>query len=161
MEREKLDRRGLSGDSPKHWFDKDNLGRPPGSKNKTTKAMRELVAEAMDKLGADGRGKQGALGFVTAIGKRNPTHLLAAAVKMEAAKTVAAPLAQPDLEERYTPEEVAAQLYRRGISADLMHHLAEKYLRPLEAARQGTPLNGSGVPRIELQANDAKPNGRA
>jgi hypothetical protein len=149
MEREKLDRRGLVGDSPKHWFGKDNPGRPKGANGKYPKAVRELVTEAMDKLGADGKGKQGALGFVKQIGKKNPTHLLAAAVKMEAAKTVASALAQPEPEQRFRSfEEVAMEIHQRGMSSGMLHHLADKLEAWESSGRHAQLINGAAHPKL-------------
>ena len=47
-------------------------GRTAGTPNKVTKALREAVVEAAEKVGEDGKGKDGAVGYLVMLAKSEP-----------------------------------------------------------------------------------------
>lgn len=53
-------------------FGKGNRGKPKGAVNKVTKALREAVVEAAEKVGEDGKGKDGAVGYLVMLAKKEP-----------------------------------------------------------------------------------------
>ena len=47
-------------------------GRAPGQQNKTTKAMKEALILAAEKVGSDGKGKDGLVGYLERLARREP-----------------------------------------------------------------------------------------
>ncbi len=48
------------------------MGRKKGTPNKVTKALREAVVEAAEKVGEDGKGKNGAVGYLVQLAQKEP-----------------------------------------------------------------------------------------
>lgn len=50
----------------------EGAGRKPGQQNKTTKLLKEAIIEAAEAEGRDGNGKQGLVGFLRTLSRREP-----------------------------------------------------------------------------------------
>ena len=89
------------------------------------RSLKECIIEAADRLGSDGRGKDGCTGWLMTFAKRHPvpfSHLLAKALPIE----VHTPDAAED-ERRYrSPEEIRAELRARGIGPAMLHLMADR-----------------------------------
>jgi hypothetical protein len=48
------------------------MGRPQGSQNKTTSALKEAILMAAEATGEDGGGKNGLIGYCTFLAKKEP-----------------------------------------------------------------------------------------
>lgn len=67
-------------------FGKGNPGRPKGAPNKTTRVLKEAVVQAAEAVGADGKGKQGLVGYLTHLARTEPrafSSLLAKAMPIQ------------------------------------------------------------------------------
>lgn len=61
---------------PAGWFAQKGGGRPPGTKNKIPYKVQNIVLQAIEELGEDGRGKNGAVGYLKAVARRHPEAYL-------------------------------------------------------------------------------------
>jgi hypothetical protein len=62
---------------------------------------------------------------------------------MEAAKTVADALDEPEPKRFRTVEEVALEMHQRGMSSGLLHHLADKLAAWESTHSHVTPMNNT------------------
>lgn len=77
MKRERLeDAIQTAAKGKTHLFKKgervEGAGRKKGSRNKTTKLLKEAIIMAAECEGRDGHGKQGLVGFLRALSRREP-----------------------------------------------------------------------------------------
>ena len=122
-------------------------GRPPGSKDKLTRTLKECVLMAGEIVGSDGKGRDGLLGYLTMIARRDPKTycgLLGRLMPIDVQSTTQQPVTYR------TSEEVLDELAARGIGVGMMEAIAER-ARERERAKanggggNGT-LNGGGTP---------------
>lgn len=52
-------------------------GKKPGTVNKTTKALKEAILLAAEKVGEDGKGKEGLTGYLVGLAKSEPKSFAA------------------------------------------------------------------------------------
>lgn len=88
-----------------------NAGRPRGKRNKTTLMLKEAILTAAELCGADGRGKDGMVGYLKMLAVKERalfTRLLERVLPMQ--------LNVKDTTDKImTPEEAAQQLRDRGL----------------------------------------------
>jgi hypothetical protein len=92
-------------------------GRPKGGINKTSRILREAVLMAAEKVGSDGKGKDGLIGFLEKHARKNPElffGLLARIIPLPSAPSEDRPEGPVFL----TREEVLARLRARGIPVE-------------------------------------------
>jgi hypothetical protein len=109
----------------RHVFSKENqppkskVGRPKGAQNKLNRELRELILEAAERLGRDGEGKDGTLGYLMWLGQEVPTSfavLLRAVLPVHINATVTHKPAM-------TLDEAVAELKARGLPPQLIDYL--------------------------------------
>jgi hypothetical protein len=109
----------------RHVFSKENqppkskIGRPKGAENRLNRGLRELIVEAAERLGRDGKGKDGTLGYLMRLGLEVPTSF---AVLLRAVLPVhinAAVTHKPVM----TLDEAVAELKARGLPSQLIDYL--------------------------------------
>ena len=109
----------------RHVFSKENqppkskVGRPKGAQNKLNRELRELILEAAERLGRDGEGEGGLLGYLMSLGQAAPASfavLLRAVLPIHINATVTH---KPVM----TLEEAAAELKARGLPPQLIDYL--------------------------------------
>ena len=66
-----------SPNSPIDDGNKPGKGRPPGSRNKTTRAIHQASLLAAEAIGEDGKGLNGVVGYLTWLGKNEPASFAA------------------------------------------------------------------------------------
>ena len=62
----------MAGPKNTGQFGKGNPGKPKGAVNKVTLALREAVVQAAEKVGEDGKGQNGLVGYLVALAKTEP-----------------------------------------------------------------------------------------
>ena len=111
--------------SGRHRFSGDNqpskakVGRPKGSRNKLTRDLRELIMEAAERLGRNGKGEGGTLGYLMWLGREEPKSfavLLRAVLPVQINATMT-------LKPVLTREEALAELKARGLPVHLIDQL--------------------------------------
>jgi len=109
----------------RHAFSKENqpprakVGRPKGAQNKVTRELRDLILEAVDRVGSDGRGKDGRLGYLMSLATDVPSSyavLLRAILPVDVKATVTH-------RRELTLDEAVAQLKARGLPPELIEYL--------------------------------------
>jgi hypothetical protein len=108
----------------RHRFDSDNQpkakrGRPPGSLNKFTRDLREAVMEAAERLGRDGQGEGGVVGYLMWLGQAVPASfsmLMRAGMPAEIRAILT-------LKPLLTLEEAMAELRARGLPTEFIENL--------------------------------------
>jgi hypothetical protein len=109
----------------RHVFTKENqpprskVGRPKGSQNKLTRELSELILEAAERVGSDGKGKDGKLGYLMSLAIDVPTSfavLLRAAMPVHVTATVTH-------RRVLTLDEAVVQLKARGLPPELIEYL--------------------------------------
>lgn len=95
-------------------FKKGEGGRPKGSKNKATRILKELIIIAADVTGRDGKGKEGAIGYLSWLARKEPAvfgMLLGKVLPLQVQ------MSQPDeaTQGRYSSQELRAALISRGL----------------------------------------------
>jgi hypothetical protein len=119
-------------------FRPGNPGRRRGSRNVLNNSLRECVVEAADRLGSDGRGRDGCVGWLMTFAKRHPvafSQLLAKVLPIELLQ----PAEVEDERHFRTPEEIRAELAARGIGPEMMRLMADHW--------QEADANASHLPR--------------
>jgi hypothetical protein len=108
----------------RHRFSSDNQpkskrGRPPGSSNKLSRDIREDLREATERVGRDGNGEYGAVGYFMWLARAEPkSHamLLRGTMTTELRATVT-------LKPVLTREEALAEMRARGLPTEWMENL--------------------------------------
>jgi hypothetical protein len=109
----------------RHRFSADNqppkskVGRPKGSQNKLTRELRELIVEAAERLGRDGEGEEGLLGYLMWLGRKVPGSyavLLGGVMPVHVNATVTHKQVK-------TLEEAVAEAKARGLPPQLIEYL--------------------------------------
>jgi hypothetical protein len=96
-------------------FKPGNSGRPVGCRPLLNRSLKEIILEAGARLGSNGRGKDGLIGFIMSVGRKHPTHLLALIGKVLPVE-LEAPV---DENKRYrSVEEVMAEMKSRGLPVE-------------------------------------------
>jgi hypothetical protein len=107
--------------SKEHQPPKSKVGRPKGAENKMNRELRELILEAAERLGSDGKGKDGKLGYLMWLGLEVPTSfavLLRAVLPVHINATVTH---KPVM----TLNEAVAELKARGLPPPLIEYLRQ------------------------------------
>jgi hypothetical protein len=123
-------------------FRPGNPGRRHGSRNVMSVSLRGAIIEAADRLGCDGKGRDGCVGWLMTFAKRHPvpfSHLLAKALPIE----VHAPADAKDERVFRTPEEIRAELRARGFTPAKLRLVADSLETPDADVAH---LNGSSQP---------------
>jgi len=110
----------------RHLFDSDNQpkakrGRPPGSLNKFTRDLREAIMEAAERLGGDGQGEDGVVGYLMWLGQAVPASfsmLMRAGMPAEIRAILT-------LKPVLTLEEAMAELRARGLPTEFIENLTK------------------------------------
>jgi hypothetical protein len=107
---------------------KSKVGRPKGAQNKLTRELRELILEAGERLGRDGKGEGGMLGYLMYLGFEVPSSyavLLRAVLPVQVNATITHKPVK-------TLAEVMAELNARGLPRTLIENLRAHYEHPGE-----------------------------
>lgn len=105
--KEQTGARNTSGLVP---FAKGNPGKPKGAKNKFGVRLKEAILEAAERSGRDGKGKDGAVGYLVWLSRSEP-----AVFGRMLEKVMPLQLEVKDERKTYTPEEAKAALEERGL----------------------------------------------
>jgi hypothetical protein len=109
----------------RHRFSSDNQppkskrGRPKGSTNKYSRDLREDLSEAIERVGRDGKGKDGRVGYLMWLAREEPkscTILLRGIMPAEIRATMT-------LKPLLTRDEALAEMRARGLRPELIEHL--------------------------------------
>jgi hypothetical protein len=113
-------------DAPgRHRFSSDNQpprskrGRPKGSTNRLSRDLREDISEAMERVGSDGKGKDGRLGYLMWLSRAEPksyTILIRGTMPAEIRATMT-------LKPLLTLDEALAEMRARGLRPELIENL--------------------------------------
>ena len=88
--------------------------------NKYSRDLREVLLEATERLGRDGKGEGGAVGYFMWLGREDPRSyamLLRAGMPAEVRATMT-------LKPMLTPDEALAEMQRRGLRTEWLQHLS-------------------------------------
>jgi hypothetical protein len=122
----------------------EGLGRPKGVKNKFGVRLKEAILEAAERSGRDGKGKDGAVGYLVWLSRAEPAVFgrmlekvmpLQIDVKDKTEKAMTAPEAVQRLEERGLPVPPALRSLAEGIGRAVVERQEEDY---------DNELNGEG-----------------
>jgi hypothetical protein len=111
----------------RHRFSSDNQpaksrrGRPPGAPNKFSRDLREALMEATERLGRDGKGEGGAVGYLMWLGRAEPKSyamLLRAGMPAEIRATMT-------LKPMLTRDEALAEMRARGLRTEWIENLTK------------------------------------
>jgi hypothetical protein len=111
----------------RHRFTSDNQppkskrGRPKGSLNKFSRNLQEALLEATERLGRDGKGEGGAVGYLMWLGRKDPKSYAMLLRGLLPAEVKATVTVKPLL----TPEEALAEMRSRGVPVELIEHLTK------------------------------------
>jgi hypothetical protein len=111
----------------RHRFSSDNQppkskrGRPKGSLNKFSRNLQEALLEAAHRLGRDGKGQDGLIGYLMWLGRKDPKSYAMLLRGLMPAEVKATMTLKPLL----TPEEALAEMRARGLPAELIEHLTK------------------------------------
>ena len=128
MERAKLNRRPPTEAMKATQFKPGNPGRPKGSRNArvvSQKALSQIIDIGMARVGENGKGKGGILGYVTSAVRKYPDKVLAIRARLEAAQTVAGARGVAEPVTYRGIDEVLADMHKRGITAEQLHRYAD------------------------------------
>jgi ParB-like nuclease domain len=109
----------------RHRFSSDNQppkskrGRPKGSMNKFSRNLREDLMEATERLGRDGEGEDGVVGYLMWLGLAEPKSYAMLLRGMMPAEIRATMTLKPLL----TLDEAFAEMRARGLRPELIEHL--------------------------------------
>lgn len=98
-------------------FKKGEGGRNKGIPNRTTRVLKELIILAAHKTGSDGKGKDGAIGYLSWLARREPAvfgNLLGKVLPLQLQMTTPTDPGD-DTKGRYTSSELRDQLIARGL----------------------------------------------
>lgn len=102
--------RNISGLIP-HQFGKGNPGKPKGAKNKFGVILKDAILQAAELSGRDGKGKDGAVGYLVWLSRAEP-----AVYGRMLEKVMPTQLEVKDTTKKtYTPAEAKAALEARGL----------------------------------------------
>ena len=118
VEREKLDDidKPLPGDESRGY---DSRGRRKGGQSRTSVVLKDAILYAAQKVGEDGKGLNGLVGFLTRIARNDPktfASLLARVIPLHVTSTSTAEVTYRSV------DEVKAELAARGIVIDRVYH---------------------------------------
>lgn len=144
----------IPGAKPFNKTDNKPPGRPKGAPNKVTRIIKEAVILAAELVGQDGRGKDGMVGYLRRIAHRNPDlfiPLMGKCLPLQITGKEGGPL-QMEVVSR-SPEEIRAELQRRGITIDGVYETLEPDDVP--ALASPGPADAPDLPqREEVQHDD-------
>ena len=109
----------------RHRFTSDNQppkskrGRPKGSMNKFSRDLREDILEATERVGRDGKGKDGAVGYLMWLARAEPKSCAMLLRGMMPAEIRATMTLKPLL----TLDEALAEMRARGLRPELIENL--------------------------------------
>jgi hypothetical protein len=98
-------------------FVKGEGGRRKGVANKTTRVLKELIILAADKTGSDGKGKDGAIGYLSWLARKEPAvfgNLLGKVLPLQLQMSPHPGEGDPN-KDRYSATELREQLIARGL----------------------------------------------
>ena len=104
----KAQKRNTSGLVP---FGKGNPGKPKGAKNKFGVKLKEAILEAAERSGRDGKGKDGAVGYLVWLSRAEPAvfgRMLEKVMPLQID-------VKDKTDNRYTPAEAIERLKERGL----------------------------------------------
>lgn len=93
-----------------HRFAKGNKGKPKGAKNKFGVRLKEAILEAAEKSGRDGKGKDGAVGYLVWLSRAEP-----AVFGRMLEKVMPLQVDVKDKTDRLSPQEAVDRLRERGL----------------------------------------------
>jgi len=91
-------------------FAKGNPGKPKGAKNKFGVKLKEAILEAAERSGRDGKGKDGAVGYLVWLSRSEP-----AVFGRMLEKVMPLQIDVKDKTDRLTPAEAIERLRERGL----------------------------------------------
>lgn len=99
-----------------HLYKKGEGGRQKGARNRVTRVLKELILIAADVTGSDGKGKDGAVGYLSWLARKEPAvfgNLLGKVLPLQL--QMSPPPEGTDSKGRYTASELREQLIARGL----------------------------------------------
>jgi hypothetical protein len=109
----------------RHRFSSDNQppkakrGRPKGSMNRFSRDLREDIVEAMERVGSDGKGKDGRVGYLMWLSRAEPKSYTILIRGITPAQIQATMTLKPML----TLDEALAEMRARGLRPELIENL--------------------------------------
>jgi hypothetical protein len=134
-------------------------GRKPGAKNKFTTKLKDAILAAAEASGSNGKGKNGAIGYLTWLSRAEPAVFgrllekvmpLQIDVKDKTDRTMTAPEAVKRLEERGIPVPPALRSLAENVGQAVVHRQEEDY----DAELNGEGFEGSETLAPEHEGED-------
>jgi hypothetical protein len=100
---------------------KSKRGRPKGSLNRFSRNLQEALLEAAQRLGRDGKGEGGLIGYLMWLARKDPKSYAMLLRALMPAEVKATLTVKPLL----TPEEAVAEMRARGLPTELIEHLTK------------------------------------
>jgi hypothetical protein len=153
----KAQKRNTTGLVP---FAKGNPGKPKGAKNKLGVRLKEAILEAAERSGRDGKGKDGAVGYLVWLSRAEPAVFgrmlekvmpLQVDVRDKTERTLSAMEAVEKLEERGLPVPPSLRQLAKGIAERQAAVDDAKY----DAELSGEGYEGAGEDDVFSSERDA------
>lgn len=107
-------------------------GRPPGSRNKVTRIVKEALLDSLEESGSDGKGKDGSVGYFVWLSRSEPVAyaaLIARVLPMQLQVSGDVNHTGAVAQVRMTSKELEAKLKERGLPMPtLIEHDPDEFL---------------------------------
>jgi hypothetical protein len=138
-------------EQPKEFEEQKRRGRPKGAKNKVTMHMREMVMLASEKVGENGRGRDGTVGFLCRLARREPKAFAQLLGKLIPLQIEQDPNPPEQVHRHYhSVADIRAALKQRGLNVDEIYEKPMKVIEHRKEELKQPPREMSSVQKAMI-----------